>query len=247
MSRQTDLAEPIPAGGRVSTAPTLQAKGIHKTYRTGAESRHVLKGLDLDLWPGELLAVVGPSGSGKSTLLHILGGLDRPTEGTVFCEGEQVFGQGDTELSAWRNRTVGFVFQFHYLLPEFTALENVLMPGLIGRGDARRLAPRASKLLAEVGVAQREKHRPSELSAGECQRVAVARALLTEPRILLADEPTGNLDRETALEVHVLLRNLCRVHGLSLVAVTHNEALAAMADRVVRLVDGKALRVSPPD
>lgn len=222
-------------------ATVLEARGIHKAYETGAERLHVLKGLDLDLHVGELLGVVGPSGSGKSTLLHILGGLDRPSAGIVLWNSQDVFSGTDRELSARRNQTVGFVFQFHYLLPEFNALENVMMPGLIAGGVREELKSRAEKLLDEVGVRQRGSHRPTELSAGECQRVAVARALLNSPRIVLADEPTGNLDRETASEVHALLRSLSQNHGLSFVIVTHNENLAQMADRVVRLVDGKAV------
>jgi lipoprotein-releasing system ATP-binding protein len=222
--------------------PLLVAAGIVKGYRSPAGYLGVLKGLDLEVAAGEMLAIVGASGVGKSTLLHVLGTLDRPERGEVRVEGENVLAIPEGPLREFRNRTIGFVFQLHHLLPEFTALENVMMPMLIARrpeGEARRAAAR---LLEEVGLGERVLHRPSALSGGEQQRVAVARALVRSPRLLLADEPSGNLDRETGERLHELLRRLNREKGTTVVVVTHNERLASACDRVRRLEGG---RLSP--
>jgi lipoprotein-releasing system ATP-binding protein len=215
------------------------AEGLVKRYPTAGGSLEVLSGLDLAVYPGEMVAVVGESGTGKSTLLHLLGALDRPTAGTVRFRGKDVFTQPDEALAAFRNRALGFVFQFHHLLPEFTALENVAMPALIAgqRLDAAR--PRAAELLALLGLADRAEHRPGQLSGGEQQRVAVARALMNRPGLVLADEPTGNLDTRTAERLHDELRRLASMHEQAFVVVTHNPALAALADRVLELRDGR--------
>ena len=216
----------------------IKAIDLHKTFAT-PQSLHVLKGIHLDIRASELLCIVGASGAGKSTFLHILGTLDRPTSGTVEFEGEDLFRLTDQQLADFRNRKVGFVFQFHHLLPEFTALENTMMPALIQGKNRQEAAQRAMELLAEVGLAERWMHRPGELSGGEQQRVAVARALILEPRLVLADEPTGNLDTHTGEEVFALIKDLNRQRGITFVLVTHNEKLSAQADRVVRMVDGK--------
>jgi lipoprotein-releasing system ATP-binding protein len=186
-----------------------------------------------------LIGIVGASGAGKSTLLHILGGLDRPTRGTVLFNKEDLFRMNETELADFRNRKVGFIFQFHHLLPEFTALENAMMPALIQGVPREKAAGRAMELLNEVGLGARSAHRPGELSGGEQQRVAVARALILRPPLVLADEPTGNLDTQTGDEVFALIKELNRRWGVTFILVTHNEKLSAQADRVVRMVDGK--------
>ncbi len=218
--------------------PLIAAAGIVKGYRTSAGYVPVLAGVDLAVAAGEMVAVTGASGVGKSTLLHLLGTLDRPESGTVRVGGEDVFALKEKELRRFRNKTLGFVFQFHHLLPEFTALENVMMPLLIERrpvGEARR---QALALLVELGLEGRVDHRPGALSGGEQQRVAVARALVQSPRALLADEPSGNLDRETGDRLHELLRRLNRETGITLVVVTHNERLAASCERELRLEAG---------
>ena len=227
-------------------APLVSIRDLVKTYLLedrpgGGEPRRVevLRGVDLDIEAGELLALTGPSGAGKSTFLHVVGTLDVPTAGRVLFEGEDVFARDEESLARFRNETVGFVFQSHHLLPEFTAAENVMMPALIGRrgrGEARR---RAEEVLALVGLAERQEHRPGELSGGEQQRVALARALCLEPRLLLADEPTGNLDPQTADGIHALLADLNRRLGLTAVVVTHNERLASALPRRVRLTAGR--------
>jgi lipoprotein-releasing system ATP-binding protein len=201
-------------------------------------SLEVLKGIDLDLSEGEVVAIVGPSGAGKSTLLHCIGTLDAPTAGTITLTGEDVTKMAGTRLAALRNRTIGFVFQFHHLLPEFTALENVMMPGLIQGLSKRDTAAAAAKLLAEVGLAERVTHRPGELSGGEQQRVALARALVLEPRLLLADEPTGNLDSATSSAIHDLFFEVNRSRGTTIVVVTHNASFAERMPRIVHLRDG---------
>jgi lipoprotein-releasing system ATP-binding protein len=237
--------EPSPASGRT---PVLEARGLTKRYATARGALEVLANLDLDVAAGDMVAVVGESGTGKSTLLHLLGALDRPTEGSVRYRGEDVFAQKDEALARWRNRAVGFVFQFHHLLPEFTALENVAMPALIAGQSVREARPRAAELLERFGLAERAEHRPSQLSGGEQQRVAVARALMNRPGLVLADEPTGNLDTKTAEHLHDELRALVAAgeggaeHAL--VVVTHNPALAARADRVLRLDGGRLHDVS---
>ncbi len=218
----------------------IRAAGLEKAFPQGDRGwLRVLKGIDLEVRQGERLAVVGPSGAGKSTLLHILGALDRPTRGRVWFRDEEVFERSDTELARFRNRRVGFVFQFHHLLPEFTAVENVAMPARIAGLGRKEAEGRARALLEQVGLADRVEHRPSELSGGEQQRVALARALVVEPEVLLADEPTGNLDQRTGQAVNRLLLDWNRRTGVTLVVVTHNRALARSMDRIVTLEDGR--------
>jgi lipoprotein-releasing system ATP-binding protein len=219
--------------------PLIAASGVVKGYRTAAGYVSVLRGLDLLVPEGEMLAITGASGVGKSTLLHVLGTLDRPEGGSVRVAGDEVFGLDEARLRVFRNRTLGFVFQFHHLLPEFTAMENVMMPLLIGRIPAREAREKAGALLEELGMTPRADHRPGALSGGEQQRVAVARALVCSPRAVLADEPSGNLDRETGDRLHDLLRRLNQEKGITVVVVTHNERLAASADRTLRLEGGK--------
>lgn len=218
----------------------LRADNIKKRYTiSGRQPLEVLKGVSLEIKPGETIAVIGPSGAGKSTLLHILGGLDRPDEGEVYYGGEKIFDYSDDRLARFRNKEIGFVFQFHHLLPEFTALENVLLPGLIDGRSYSQSEKRAKELLALVGLEERMDHFPSELSGGEQQRVAVARALLNSPKIVFADEPSGNLDREGGTRLHDLLWKLNEEFNVTLFLVTHNMELANRADRIIRLVDGK--------
>jgi lipoprotein-releasing system ATP-binding protein len=218
--------------------PLIVARGIEKGYATAAGRVSVLRGLDLEVTGGEMLAILGASGVGKSTLLHILGTLDRADAGTLTFEGEDLARLSEKHLREFRNAALGFVFQFHHLLPEFTALENVMMPLLIARRDARSARDVARALLDELGLQNRLDHRPGALSGGEQQRVAVARALARSPRALLADEPTGNLDRETGDRLHDLLRRLNRERQITVVVVTHNEGLAARCDRRLRLEAG---------
>jgi lipoprotein-releasing system ATP-binding protein len=199
----------------------------------------VLKGIDLTILPGEMMAVEGASGAGKSTLLHILGTLDRATEGRIFFQGTDLLARSESELAVIRNRHIGFVFQFHHLLPEFTAVENTMMPALIQGGNREEAGEKARRMLAELGLGDRLQHKPGELSGGEQQRVAVARALMLDPRIILADEPTGNLDTQTGEEVHNRLVQINRELGITIVVVTHNPALASRMTRRVLLVDGK--------
>ncbi|MBW1658896.1 MAG: ABC transporter ATP-binding protein [Deltaproteobacteria bacterium] len=218
--------------------PLLVAQGLKKTFASPTREVEVLKGVDLTVRPGESICILGVSGTGKSTLLHILGTLDVPTDGTVQFEGKDVFGLSPVDLAEFRNRRIGFVFQFHYLLPEFTALENVMMPALIARTPAAKAKKRAEALLERVGVAHRLTHKPGELSGGEQQRVAIARALMMSPALLLADEPTGNLDPETARTVHELILSLNEKENLTLIVVSHNPELANFMDSAYRLSSG---------
>src|ERR1041384_6923629 len=208
----------------------LEARGLTKIYRNAEVPVKVFEGLDLAVARGEMLAIVGPSGIGKSTLLHLLGGLDRPDSGRVRVGGEDLTAMSGDELARFRNRNVGFVFQFHHLLPEFSAVENVAMPGWIGRMGREDALARAAALLSELGLNERAKHFPNQLSGGEQQRVAIARALLADPVLFLADEPTGNLDLETSELVFELMRQCHRKRGLTSVIVTHNTDLAALSD-----------------
>ncbi len=219
--------------------PFLDARGIRKSYVVGANTLPVLRDLDLTVEKGEMVAVVGASGVGKSTLLHALGGLDHVDAGTISVGGVQLNTLSDRDLVAFRNRQVGFVFQFHHLLPEFSALENVEMPLRIARTPIAQARPRAGNLLIRVGLSDRVTHRPGMLSGGEQQRVAVARALIMQPAILLADEPTGDLDEQTADSLHALLREMHLAYGLTSVIATHNPRLAAGCDRTLRLEGGR--------
>jgi lipoprotein-releasing system ATP-binding protein len=223
--------------------PIVVTKNLVKQYPAASGALEVLKGINLEIYAGEIIAIVGASGVGKSTLLNILGALDRPTSGEVEIDGALIAQLNDQALAQFRNRTIGFVFQFHHLLPEFSALENVMMPALIARRNGGQIAERAGQLLADVGLAQRLSHRPGELSGGEQQRVAVARALMNEPRLVLADEPSGNLDLRASESLHQLLWNLSRRDGRTFIIVTHNLELAKKADRVIELFDGRIKKI----
>ena len=231
------MMEPAPTRPEAD-GPILSARGLVKRYTTAGGHLEVLSGTDVDIRPGELVAIIGESGTGKSTLLHLLGALDRPTSGTVRFRGEDVFAGSDEALAAFRNRAIGFVFQFHHLLPEFSALENVAMPALIAGSTPEAARPRATDLLSSLGLGERLDHRPNQLSGGEQQRVAVARALMNRPGLVLMDEPSGNLDTKTATRLHDELHRLSRSADQAFVVVTHNPALAALADRVLRLEGG---------
>ena len=219
--------------------PLLEAKAVDKSYTVGTTHLTVLRGVDLVVEKGEMVAIVGASGVGKSTLLHVLGGLDALDAGSVRIAEQDLGAMKPDALTAFRNRHVGFVFQFHHLLPEFTALENAGMPMRIGRRPAEERESRASAMLARVGLTERASHTPGMLSGGEQQRVAIARALVMDPALLLADEPTGDLDEHTAESLHDLLREMHRERGLTSVIATHNPRLASACDRVLRLEDGK--------
>ena len=219
--------------------PFIEVAGVTKSYPVGGTLLTVLRGLDLTLEQGEMVAIVGASGVGKSTLLHVLGGLDSIDQGTVKIGSAELGRMSDAELVAFRNTNVGFVFQFHHLLPEFTALENAEMPMRIARRPAAERLTRAKGLLTRVGLGERLEHRPGMLSGGEQQRVAIARALVMEPALLLADEPTGDLDEHTAEMLHALLRDMHRERGLTSIIATHNPKLAASCDRILRLEDGR--------
>lgn len=217
----------------------IEVKGLSKVFETNGSRVAALKGIDLVIKKGETLGIVGMSGSGKSTLLHILGTLDRPTTGEVLYSGENVFRRTDDELATFRNQEIGFVFQFHYLLSEFSALENVMMPLLIQRIETKEARELATNILERVGLRDRLDHRPGELSGGEQQRVAIARAVILKPRVILADEPTGNLDLETGSSVMDLFLDLNQEEEITLVLVTHNPAVAERLGRRIRLSDGK--------
>lgn len=217
----------------------IVARNLYKDYSLGRTTVSVLKGIDFGADEGQIVAIVGPSGVGKSTLLHILGTLDRPTEGSVEINQTNVFDYDEKELAEFRNKTIGFVFQFHHLLPEFSALENVMMPKLIAGQSDNNVEGRAKYLLGEVGLGNRLSHRPGELSGGELQRVAVARALMNDPKIVLADEPSGNLDQATSSSLHELLWGLSRKYKKTFIIVTHNRDLAENADKIVELFDGR--------
>jgi lipoprotein-releasing system ATP-binding protein len=221
------------------TTPFLDVTGLAKSYVVGGRRLTVLKDLDLSLGRGEMVAIVGASGVGKSTLLHVLGGLDAPDGGTIRIGDASIERMSDQEKVAFRNRHVGFIFQFHHLLPEFTAVENAEMPLRIARAKVSEARERATALLARVGLAERVDHRPGMLSGGEQQRVAIARALIMQPALLLADEPTGDLDEHTAEALHDLLKEMHRERGLTSIIATHNPRLAAACDRTLRLEDGK--------
>lgn len=219
--------------------PLIRAEGLSKSYQTGETLLEVLRDIHFSISPGETTAVVGVSGVGKSTLLHILGTIDRPTSGRVYVEERDPFALSSADLARFRNEAIGFVFQFHHLLPEFTTLENVMMPVLIRRLSMQVAKERAETLLEEVGMAHRLRHRVGQLSGGETQRVAIARALVMDPRILLADEPTGNLDPRTAATVQDLLLDLNQRKNLTILMATHNEKMAEGMGRQLHLVDGK--------
>jgi lipoprotein-releasing system ATP-binding protein len=218
--------------------PMIQIRDLHKSFIMGSQELTVLKGIDLEIPRGQMVAIVGASGAGKSTMLHIMGMLDRPTKGTVYFDNQDLFQMSEAQQAEFRNRRIGFVFQFHHLLPEFTALENACMPALIQRRPLEEVEQEATTLLQEVGLGQRLHHKPGELSGGEQQRVAVARALLQKPDLVLADEPTGNLDTHTGESLFGLLRDLNRTRKTTFVIVTHNDKLSAQSDRIIHMQDG---------
>jgi ABC-type lipoprotein export system ATPase subunit len=225
--------------------PLLLARALAKTYAMGGRSLEVLRGVDLTVTRGEFLALRGASGAGKSTLLYLIGGLDSPNAGEIFFKGQNLANFSEAELTQFRSRRVGFIFQAYHLLPELTALENVCLPARVARISAGQAGRRGRELLTRVGLKDRTDHKPSELSGGEQQRVAIARALINEPELLLADEPTGNLDSKTGGEIIELLKNLCSEKQMTLVIATHDEKVAARAERTIQLVDGQVQSQQP--
>jgi lipoprotein-releasing system ATP-binding protein len=219
------------------TEPLISIKNISKTFNVSGGDVRVLNDISFDVSKGDMTAIMGPSGAGKSTLLHILGALDRPTSGSLLYEGQDILSFRDDALSGFRNRNVGFVFQFHHLLPEFNALENAMLPGLISGIDRAGTRRKAEEILKDLGLSKRMHHKPGQLSGGEQQRVAVARALMLEPSVVLADEPTGNLDTKTGEELFELLLEL-NAKGITFIIVTHNDLLASRCERIIRMKDG---------
>ncbi len=215
----------------------IKIQNIHRSF----DNLQVLKGVDLQVGKGEIVAIIGPSGAGKTTLLQIIGTLDKPDAGSVVIDGVDVFALNDNELAAFRNKHIGFIFQFHQLLPEFTALENVMMPALIGGEEHRAAKERATELLTELGLVERLQHKPQQLSGGENQRVAAARAMMMKPSVILADEPSGSLDSANKQELHRLLLDMRKRFGQTLIIVTHDPELAAISDRVIEMRDGKIM------
>jgi len=222
--------------------PLVIIEGLEKSFEHMGRTLNVLRGIDLSIQAGEIMAIVGPSGAGKSTLLHCMGTLDLPTGGRIRLAGEELTTMSSSRLAAVRNREIGFVFQFHHLLPEFNALENLMLPGLIQGRSKREMEKKAAHLLEEVRLGHRATHRPGELSGGEQQRVAIARALVLGPKLLLADEPTGNLDSTTSESIHDLFFQINKEHGTTIVVVTHNSGFAESMPRVVRMVDGRVFK-----
>jgi len=217
----------------------IKTSGLTKEYQVSkTEKLKVLKGIDTGIFEGEIVTIVGPSGAGKSTLLHIMGTLDKPSEGNVIFDGEDVFRLSSNDLARFRNTRIGFVFQFHHLLPEFSAIENVCLAAMIAGKTMKQAEPKAKELLTEVGLGSRLEHKPSELSGGEAQRVAIARALINSPKVILADEPTGNLDTKNSDEVMHLIFDLRKKYNQTFVIVTHNEKFAEMTDRTLKMIDG---------
>ena len=231
----------------MTETPLLELRGLSKTFIHRGKTLEVLRDLDLTLYKGDTVSIMGPSGAGKSTLLHLVGTLDTPSSGTMLFDGDPVFERKASDLAKFRNEQIGFAFQFHHLLPEFTALENVMMPGLIGRMKRGEAEGRARELLGLVGLGARLNHQPGELSGGEQQRVAIARALFREPSLLLADEPTGNLDRKTGAEIHALLRDLNETTGITVVVVTHDPLLADAMQVRLLVADGKVVPMESGD
>ncbi|HXS16849.1 MAG TPA: ABC transporter ATP-binding protein [Polyangiaceae bacterium] len=238
----TDNRDATAPASIVAAQPLVKITGLAKSFVHLGTTLDVLRDINLQIHQGEILSIVGPSGAGKSTLLHCIGTLDLPTRGSIVMAGEELTQMSGSRLAAVRNRDIGFVFQFHHLLPEFDAIENVMLPGLIQGKKKKQLEKRAQRLLEEVGVGHRATHRPGEMSGGEQQRVAVARALLLEPKLLLADEPTGNLDSNTSEAVHDLFFAINREHNTTIVVVTHNPGFAESMPRVVRMKDGTVER-----